>query len=316
MHSPAYILPEELLRDAEIAMYRAKELGKSQVVIYDNIMHNALVQRLSLETELRRGMKNNEFKLYYQPIISIADEKVVGLEALLRWHSSERGYMEPAGFFSALTTSGLINQLDEWVLNYAAKDAVRLQKIFPMDPPLYISANISADLISKPDLVETLDRILVKNKLNTGTLRLEITEKADLGSNPKAQSMFLALQERGIRLSLDDFGIGYSTLSYLLTFPADALKIDQSFIHALNKNPESEKILETLHALASHLEMKLIAEGIETQAQLDFLKKVGCDYGQGFLFSKALAFEEVVAYIKNNLTGEARKSPAAPSLLD
>ncbi len=301
MYSPAYVLPEELLRDAEIAMYRAKELGKSQVVIYDNIMHNALVQRLKLETELRKGMNNDEFRLYYQPIMSIADGKVVGLEALLRWHSSERGYMEPAGFFSALHTSGLINQLDEWVLNYAAKDAVQLQQLFPLDPPLYISVNISADLIHKPDLVETLDRILVKNKLNTGSLRLEITEKADLGRSREARDMFVALQQRGIRLSLDDFGIGYSTLSYLLTFPADSLKIDQSFIQALETNPESHKILETLQALASHLDMKLVAEGIETQAQLEYLKDVNCDYGQGFLFSKALAFEDVVKFIGTNL---------------
>jgi len=300
MYTPNYVLPEEMLRDAEIAMYRAKELGKSQVVIYDNVMHNALVERLSLETELRKGMKNDEFKLYYQPIISIADEKVVGVEALLRWHSSERGYMEPAGFFSALNTSGLINQLDEWVLNYAAKDAVRLQELLPMDPPLYISVNISANSIQQPNLVETLDSILDINKLNTGSLRLEITEKADLGNSSKARSMFVALQERGIRLSLDDFGIGYSTLSYLLTFPADSLKIDQSFIQVLETNPESHKILETLQALALHLDMKLVAEGIETRAQLNHLKEVGCDYGQGFLFSKALPFEDVITYIKSN----------------
>ncbi|MFN2144178.1 MAG: EAL domain-containing protein, partial [Anaerolineales bacterium] len=143
--------------------------------------------------------------------------------------------------------------------------------------------------------------ILLKNKLNTGSLRLEITEKADLGRSEKARNMFVALQERGIRLSLDDFGIGYSTLSYLLTFPADALKIDQSFIQALETNPESHKILETLQALASHLDMNLIAEGIETRAQLEYLKEVNCDYGQGFLFSKALAFEDVVKYIGKNL---------------
>jgi diguanylate cyclase (GGDEF)-like protein len=303
MYTPEYVLPEELLRDAEIAMYRAKELGKSQVVLYDNVMHNALVQRLSLETELRKGMKNNEFHLYYQPIISVADEKVVGLEALLRWHSSARGYLEPGAFFPALNTSGLIHELDEWVLNYAAKDAVRLQQIIKTDPPLYISVNISANLIRQPDLIEMIDKILKKNELNTGSLRLEITEKADLGSSQSSQDMFKALQNRGIRLSLDDFGVGYSTLSYLLTFPADALKIDQSFIQALDTNPESHKILETLQALASHLDMKLIAEGIETRAQLEHLKKVGCEYGQGFLFSKALPFENVVKFIQSNLAG-------------
>jgi diguanylate cyclase (GGDEF)-like protein len=300
MYTPEYTLAEELLRDAEIAMYRAKEQGKSQIVIYDSVMHNSLVQRLKLETELRRGMQNDEFHLYYQPIISLQEEKVVGLEALLRWHSSSRGYMEPGVFFSALNTSGLINQLDEWVLNYAARDAVKLMDIFPADPPLYISVNISANLIQQPDLIEMIDKILQKNSLNTGSLRLEITEKADLGNSKISQDMFKALQNRGIRLSLDDFGVGYSTLSYLLTFPADALKVDQSFIHALETNPESLKILETLQALAAHLNMKLVAEGIETREQLTHLKDVGCEFGQGFLFSKALPFEEVVTYIKQN----------------
>ncbi|MBN2044673.1 MAG: EAL domain-containing protein [Anaerolineales bacterium] len=308
MYTPDYLLPEELLRDAEIAMYRAKEQGKAQIVIYDNVMHNSLVQRLKLETELRRGMNNGEFHLYYQPIISLEDEKVVGLEALLRWHSSSRGYMEPGAFFSALHTSGLIKQLDEWVLNYAARDAVKLIKIFPVDPPFYISVNISANLIQKPDLIEMIDKILKKNRLNTGSLRLEITEKADLGNSQNSQDMFKALQKRGIRLSLDDFGVGYSTLSYLLNFPADALKIDQSFIHALEINPESIKILETLQALASHLDMRLVAEGIETRKQLNQLKNVGCEYGQGFLFSKALPFEEVVEYIRGNLSESGQQA--------
>jgi EAL domain-containing protein (putative c-di-GMP-specific phosphodiesterase class I) len=264
-------------------------------------MHNTLVERLSLETSLRKGMQNNEFRLYYQPIVSIEDEKIVGLEALLRWHSPDKGLQLPANFFGALHSSGMINQLDEWVLEYAAKDAAKIQKIFPMDPPIYISVNISANTVHNPNLVQLIEQILKRNKISTGSLRLEVTEKADLGKNKVSLEMFKALQERGICLSLDDFGTGYSTLSYLLTFPADALKIDQSFIQMLDSNPESQKIVETLKALASHLNMKLVAEGIETREQLEYLKMLNCDFGQGFLFSKAVDFESIIAFIRQNL---------------
>lgn len=296
-----YASAEEMIRDTEIAMYRAKELGRSQVVMYDSVMHNTLVERLSLETRLRKGMQNDEFHLYYQPIVSIQDEKVVGLEALLRWHTPDQGVLTPGNFFSAMHTSGLINLLDEWVLDYAAKDAARFQKIFPMDPPIYISVNISANMVSNPNLVKLIDKILKKNKISTGSLRLEITEKADLGDSKLTQAMFHALRDRGIRLSLDDFGTGYSTLSYLLTFPADSLKIDQSFVQQLEAHNESYKIIETLRALTEHLDIKLVAEGIETKEQLAFLKELSCDFGQGYLFDKARSFDEIVKYIRENL---------------
>ena len=274
---------------------------KSRVVVYDSVMHNTLVERMSLETDLRRGMQNNQFHLYYQPIVSIQDETVVGLEALLRWHSPERGVMEPGRFFHALQTSGLMNQLDEWVLGYAARDAAKIQKIFPLNPPIYISVNISANMLHNPNLVGMIDRILKNNRISTSSLRLEITEKADLGKNEVSKEMFNALKKRGILISLDDFGTGYSTLSYLLSFPVDFLKIDQSFVQMLEDNPESQKIVDTLRALASHLNMKLVAEGIETRGQLEYLQEIGCDYGQGFLFSKALELEKVVAFIGQNL---------------
>ena len=209
---------EEMLRDAEIAMYRAKELGKSQVVVYDSVMHNSLVERLSLETDLRRGMQNNEFRLYYQPIVSIQDGRIVGLEALLRWQSPDRGLMMPGAFFQALNTSGLIHQLDEWVLNYAARDAVKLQKIFPLDPPIYISVNISANLLRNPNMIQIVEKVLKQNKLSTSSLRLEVTEKADIGNSDTTQEMFKALRERGIRLSLDDFG---TCLLYTSPSPRD-----------------------------------------------------------------------------------------------
>ena len=246
-------------------------------------------------------MQNDEFRLYYQPIISIQDGKIAGLEALLRWQSPDRGLMMPGQFFHALFTSGLINQLDEWVLNYAARDASKLQKIFPFDPPIYISVNISANLVRNPNMIQIIEKILRQHKLNTSSLRLEVTEKADIGTSEATKEIFKVLRERGIRISLDDFGTGYSTLSYLLTFPADSLKIDQSFVQMLETNTESQKIVETLRALATHLNMNLVGEGIETPGQLAYLKELGCDYGQGYLFSKAVDLEQTVAFIRQNL---------------
>ena len=196
----------------------------------------------------------------------------------------------------------MINQLDEWVLNYAARDAAKIQKIFPLDPPIYISVNITANLVRNPNLIKIIDKILRHNKISTSSLRLEVTEKADIGKNEATKEMFQALRSRGIRISLDDFGTGYSTLSYLLTFPADSLKVDQSFVQMLETNTESQKIVETLRALASHLNMNLVAEGIETRGQLEYLKTLGCDYGQGFLFSKAVDLESTVAFIRQNLS--------------
>jgi diguanylate cyclase (GGDEF)-like protein len=300
-NTQGYSQPDEMIRDAEIAMYRAKELGRAQVVLYDSVMHNLLVERLSMETELRRGMEQDEFRLYYQPIVQLADQCVVGLEALLRWHSPARGVLEPVDFFGALTTSGLIHTLDEWVLNYAARDAAKLQKLFPLNPPLYISVNISASLIRNTELLKTIERILAENKISTGALRLEITEKANIEDRRVSQTVFKALQQRGIRISLDDFGTGYSTLSYLLNFPADSLKVDPSFVQLLDSSTESFKIIETLRVLASMLEMSLVAEGIETEKQLQDLVALKCDYGQGFLFSKAVEFDQVVQYITKNL---------------
>ena len=295
-----YSQPEDMLRDADIAMYRAKELGKSRVEIYDNVMHNILINRLSLETDLRRGMKSGEFKLYYQPIISLDTGKIVGLEGLLRWLSKERGLMYPGEFLFALDTTGLLNTLDEWVLSEAFRDAEKIHKLFPSDPPIYLSVNISTHMIRNPGLDETLKNHLQKSKLNPRSIKIEITERAGIDNNPNTLEMLKNIREQGIGILLDDFGTGYSTLSYLLQFPVEALKIDQSFTHMLTKNMDGYKIIETLKALSSHLGIQLIAEGIETKEQMEVLQELRCDFGQGYLFSKAVELEKAIDFIKKN----------------
>jgi len=295
-----YEQPEDMLRDADIAMYRAKELGKSRVEIYDNVMHNMLINRLSLETDLRKGMKANEFKLYYQPIVSLKTNKIVGLEGLLRWQSKERGLMYPGQFLMAMDTTGLLNTLDEWVLNQALRDAVQINKLFPNDPPIYLSVNMTSHLIKNPELCNILDHHLQKHKLKASSIKIEITERDGIDDDQRTLEMLKSVKEMGVGVLLDDFGTGYSTLSYLLQFPVESLKIDQTFVHMLTKNRDGYKIIETLKALSSHLGINLIAEGIETKEQLAILKELECDYGQGYLFSRAIEFKEVTAFIKKN----------------
>jgi diguanylate cyclase (GGDEF)-like protein len=296
-----YEQPEDMLRDADIAMYRAKELGKSRVEIYDNVMHNMLINRLSLETDLRKGIKSNEFKLYYQPIISLKTNKIVGLEGLLRWHSKERGLMYPGQFLMAMDTTGLLNSMDEWVLNQAFRDAVKINQLFPTDPPIYLSVNMSSHLIKNPELCNILDQYLTKHKLKASSIKIEITERDGVDDDEKTLEMLKSVKEMGVGVLLDDFGTGYSTLSYLLQFPVESLKIDQTFVHMLTKNRDGYKIIETLKALSSHLGINLIAEGIETKEQLNLLKELGCDFGQGYLFSKAIEFKAVTDFIKKSI---------------
>jgi diguanylate cyclase (GGDEF)-like protein len=296
-----YDIPEDMLRDADIAMYRAKELGKNRVEIYDSVMHNMLINRLSLETDLRKGMQAEEFRLYYQPIISLETGKLVGLEGLLRWQSKDRGLMYPGEFLVAMDTTGLLNALDGWVLKQAFRDSARINQLFPSNPPIYLSVNVSTHLIRNPELDNILESHLKENNLDARSIKIEITERAGVDDDEKTLDMLKTIREKGVGILLDDFGTGYSTLSYLLQFPVEALKIDQTFIHMLTRNQDGYKIIETLKALSSHLGIKLIAEGIETTRQLELLKELKCDYGQGFLFSKAIEFKAAIKFIKKNL---------------
>jgi EAL domain-containing protein (putative c-di-GMP-specific phosphodiesterase class I) len=209
--------------------------------------------------------------------------------------------MYPGEFLVAMDTTGLLNALDGWVLKQAFRDSARINQLFPSNPPIYLSVNVSTHLIRNPELDNILESHLKENNLDARSIKIEITERAGVDDDEKTLDMLKTIREKGVGILLDDFGTGYSTLSYLLQFPVEALKIDQTFIHMLTRNQDGYKIIETLKALSSHLGIKLIAEGIETTRQLELLKELKCDYGQGFLFSKAIEFKAAIKFIKKNL---------------
>jgi EAL domain-containing protein (putative c-di-GMP-specific phosphodiesterase class I) len=296
-----YEKPEDILRDADIAMYKAKEMGKERVEIYDNDMHAKVVERMRLGTALRQGVLHKEFRIHYQPIVSLKNGQIVGLEALLRWHTPHRGILKPDEFMDIIDTAGLLYTTDHWVLKNACKQIVQWQKQFPNDPPLFISVNISAKYFKHPHFVDNIDQVLKETNLDPNRLWLEITEQVSAANDESIITILEKLHAMGIRISLDDFGTGYSALSYLARFPITSLKIDRSFITMIGVNDDSLKIIEMIRALASHLGLILIAEGIETSKQVPFLKSIGCDYGQGYLFAKPLDVQLATEFLSKRL---------------
>jgi diguanylate cyclase (GGDEF)-like protein len=286
--SIGYENPDDILRDADMAMYQAKELGKSRVEIYDKAMHNRVSERLKMGTALRQGALQKEFQLHYQPIIALNSARIVGFEALIRWYSPDRGILNPADFLFAIDTAGLMFSTDLWVLHTACLQIVEWQNKFTNTPPLFISVNLSAKNIKHPNLVKNIEHILEVTKLDPTSLHLEITEKVSAPDDEDALEVLRQLRSIGVRISLDDFGTGYSALNYLARLPVDVLKIDRSFIKMIGKNDDSQKVIEMIKTLADHLGLLVIAEGVEKTDQLSFLQSIQCEYVQGFLYSKPL----------------------------
>lgn len=297
MSTHNYELPEEILRDADIAMYRAKELGKERVEVYDKAMHARILKRMHIGNALRQGALQKEFRLHYQPIVSLQNGRIVGHEALIRWYTPDGTILEPDDFMDAVDTAGLLYKTDHWVLQNACLQEAEWQDQFPSDSPLFISVNISAKYFKHPNLVADIDQVLQKTKLDPNRLWLEITEKVSAADDESAIAILRNLRSMGIRISLDDFGTGYSALNYLARFPVDALKIDKSFIKMIGVQKESLKIIEMIKALSNHLGLILIAEGVEDPRQIPFLRSINCEYAQGFYFAKPLASESATRFL-------------------
>lgn len=299
----SYEHPEDLLRDANTAMHRAKELGRARHEVFGIDMHIQAVMLLQLETDLRRAVERQEFQIHYQPIVSLKNSAITGFEAVVRWQHPQRGLIYPAEFIPVAEETGLILPIGQWVLRQACQQMHTWQKQFPADrlaatSPLTLSINLSGKQFSQPDLVEQIQQILQETGLKARSLKLEITESVIMENAESATAMLLQLQALGIELYMDDFGTGYSSLSYLHHFPVDTLKIDRSFVNRIGVDDESSKIVQTLITLAHILGMNVIAEGVETMEQLLQLKELGCEYGQGYFFSKPLnsvATEVVIA---------------------
>jgi diguanylate cyclase (GGDEF)-like protein/PAS domain S-box-containing protein len=296
--STDYALPDEVLRDADTAMYRAKSAGKARHEVFDKEMHAVAMNLLQMETDLRGACERGEFFVQYQPIVSLDDFGVRGFEALVRWRHPERGVISPMDFIPVAEESGQVVVIGEWALHEACRQMQRWQERFPSEPPLFISVNLSGRQFTQPDLIEQVTNILGETGLDPKSLKLEITESVVMENIDTATEMLRQLRALGVQLSIDDFGTGYSSLSYLHRFPIDTLKVDRSFVMRMADNNENIEIVRTIMMLAQNLGMDVVAEGVETREQLALLRKLGCEYGQGFLFSKpadADGAEQIVA---------------------
>ena len=278
---------EGLLRDADLAMYRSKAAGRGRYEVFDQELHRAAVALLKLETELRRAVAQDDFVMHYQPIVALDSGRIMGFEALTRWLHAERGLVPPAHFIGLAEETGLIVPLGWLVLRKACRQARDWRERFPSDPQLFMSVNVSGKLFAQDGAVEQVLSILEESRLPPEGLRLEVTESVVLDHGEAVMRRLRMLRDFGVELSIDDFGTGYSSLSYLQRFRYDSLKIDRSFIHDIEID-DSRAIVETILSLAHHLGIGVVAEGVETAAQLARLQGLGCPLGQGFWFARPL----------------------------
>jgi diguanylate cyclase (GGDEF)-like protein/PAS domain S-box-containing protein len=289
---------ELLIRDADAAMYAAKESGRNRSVLFDAEMRASAQRRLQTERELRGAVERDELELRYQPIVNLRSGEVTGLEALVRWRHSERGLLDPVDFVSIAEDGGLIEPIGRWVQERAARQVLEWHELRPDARPLDVAINLSARQVSHRDLPATIAEVIARTGLDPVHLHLEITETVLVEESAAAIATLEALNELGVRLVLDDFGTGYSSLAYLSRFPFHALKIDRSFVDTLGVEQEGTAIVEAVIGMARALSLEVIAEGVEKQIQLDELVRLDCDYGQGHFFHEALRAEQISRLIE------------------
>jgi predicted signal transduction protein with EAL and GGDEF domain len=293
---------EQLLKNADVALYRAKDEGRNRFRFYTPAMDAFAQQRLVLEGRLRHAIKRDELHLVYQPIVDLADGRTVGVEALLRWENETLGAVSPAEFIPLAEDTGIIHELTRWVLERAARHTEAWNRRYP----LRLAINISPKEFAGADrLVELVDEVLSASGLPPDRLELEVTEGLLMNDYPATSGALKYLDERHIRLSVDDFGTGYSALSYLQRFPFDTLKIDRSFVQGIEHDPASAALVRAILAMAKALGLDTVAEGVESKEQARFLAGYGCRYAQGYLFSPPLSAEQVMLHLK------AERVPAA-----
>jgi diguanylate cyclase (GGDEF)-like protein len=300
LSASGYIEAEDIIRDADTAMYRAKDRGKARCEIFDTAMHTRAVTLLRLESDLRRALEKDELCVYYQPIVSLTSGELHGFEALVRWRHPERGIVSPSDFIPLAEETGLILPIGLRVLRDACLQLRKWQQSSLSNRDLIMSVNLSGKQLEQPDLIQRIEEVLDESQINPWHLKLEITETVVM-ENPELAAVTLAkLRSLGVRLSIDDFGTGYSSLSYLNRFPVDTLKIDRSFVTTMNAADENLQIVKTIVTLAGNLGMQVVAEGVETEEQLQQLRSLKCQYGQGYLFSTPLDVVDADLFIPNS----------------
>lgn len=307
LSNPSYEEPEDILRDADTAMYRAKSLGKARYEVFDADMRASVMARLQLETDLRRAVERQEFVNFYQPIVSLASGQIVGFEALLRWQHPTRGMVGPHEFIPLAEETGLIRELGWWNLREACRQMAKWRRQY-RDSFLTMSVNLSAKQFVQRNLVNEIRGLLDDLQLPPRSLRLEITESTVMGDPASAVKMLEEIKSLGISLAIDDFGTGYSSLSYLHRFPLDTLKIDRSFISGMDQGIEGMEIARTILPMAKNLQLDVIAEGVETVEQLTTLKKLQCKYGQGYFFSRPVSAKDAEALLREEPVWEEAMS--------
>jgi EAL domain-containing protein (putative c-di-GMP-specific phosphodiesterase class I) len=293
---------DDLVVAADLALYAAKERNRDGYQFYDVSMTKELTDRRQIEVDLREAIERNELELYYQPIVSLHDNKVTGFEALARWNHRTKGFIPPSAFIPVAEDTGLMNGLGEWALTEACC------KIAKLPGDLSLAVNLSPVQFAAPDLVDVVQHSLIMSGLAPQRLELEITESLLLENNEHTLTMLRRLRELGVRIALDDFGTGYSALSYLRKFPLDRIKIDRSFVTDITTQSDQVVIVQAVLSIARALGMTVTAEGVETPIQKEFLQSLGCDEAQGFLFGKPVPFEQLADVIAKR---GARKIMAA-----
>lgn len=298
-----YERSEDVLRDADIAMYRAKANGRARYEIYDAVMRQRILERLTLESELRNALDANTLLVHYQPIIEISNGSVTGFEALVRWDHPRSGMMYPGQFMPLAEETGLIIPIDRFVLRRACQQTVEWQQRFPKHVRLSISANISSRQVAQPDFIDFLKETLQETGLDACCLLLEITENTIMENFDQTAHILQQLRQLGIQIHIDDFGVGYSSLNYLSRFPINSLKIDRSFIHMMTEDSSYLKIVQAIIRLTHSLGLSVTAEGVETQEQLSQLRELDCEFIQGYLISKPIDSKEASKLLANNKPG-------------
>jgi diguanylate cyclase (GGDEF)-like protein len=289
--------PENLLRDAHTAMYRAQALGAARYQVFAAGMLTETIDQFTLENELRQGIDAQEFVLYYQPIVCLTTEKIVGFEALVRWQHPTKGFVPPLKFIPLAEETGLIIPLGEWICRSACQQTHQWQQQFPAQP-LMVSINLSSRQFEQPDLIDQLAQIIEESDIQNATLKLEITESMVMGDVEAAIDLMLRLKSLGCQLGMDDFGTGYSSLSQLRRFPVDTLKVDRSFVQKMGESYEDHEIVRMIISLGHTLGMDVVAEGVETKAEAEVLRSLGCEFGQGFFWAKPLPVAEATMLLQ------------------